>query len=164
MDEGNAQALREPPVFEALLTPHRSLDRRGFTVLALITSALCFAHAVVFLIMGAWPIVAFFVLDLGLLYGAFWLNYRSGRVSETVRVSRDDLKITKRAASGRSAEHRFNPFWARFQVARHDEIGITAMRVVGEGRNTDVGSFLNPEDRESFARAFAGALASVKGR
>jgi uncharacterized membrane protein len=38
------------------------------------------------------------------------------------------------------------------------------MHVSGEGRLTDVGSFLNPDDRESFAKAFRGALATVKQR
>ncbi len=163
MNEGNAaETVNDKPVFEALLTPHRSLGRRGFTVLMLITCALCLAHAVVFVAAGAWPIVAFFGIDLILLYGAFWLSYRSGRAREIVSVSRTALSIRKIAPSGRAAEHRFNPFWARFNVARHDEIGITRMQVTGEGRSTDVGSFLNPDDRESFARAFAGALATVR--
>ncbi len=53
-------------------------------------------------------------------------------------------------------EHRFKPLWARFFVHRHEEFGITAMRVAGEGRVTDIGSFLNPDDRESFSKAFKG--------
>ncbi|MNL79642.1 hypothetical protein D3C87_2062930 [compost metagenome] len=61
-------------------------------------------------------------------------------------------------------EHRFNPFWARFFVRRHQEIGIVSMHVAGEGRRTDIGSFLNPDDRESFAKAFRGALATAKMR
>lgn len=165
MIDGNAMDQKiDAPVFEALLTPHRSLGRGGFIVLMALTSALCLAHGVVFIAAGAWPIFAFFGLDILLLYGAFWLNYRSGRACEVVSVSRTSLSIRKFAPSGRMAEHLFNPFWARFNVARHEKIGITHMQVSGEGRATDVGSFLNPEDRESFARAFSGALASVRRR
>jgi uncharacterized membrane protein len=47
-------------------------------------------------------------------------------------------------------------------VKRHEEFGITGMFVTGEGRFTDIGSFLNQDDRESFAKAFKGALATVK--
>lgn len=163
MTDGNAgEAINDAPVFRALLTPHRSLGRGGFIVLMAMTSALLLAHTVVFVAAGAWPIVAFFGLDIVLLYGAFWLNYRSGRASEEVSVSRTRLSIRKRAPSGRVAEDNYNPFWTRFAVARHDEIGITRMQVIGEGRKTDIGSFLNPDDRETFARAFAGALAQVK--
>ena len=36
------------------------------------------------------------------------------------------------------------------------------MHVTGEGRATDIGSFLNPDDRESFAKSFGGALATER--
>ena len=36
------------------------------------------------------------------------------------------------------------------------------MAVEGQGRRVAIGSFLNPEDRESFAKAFGRALAAVK--
>ena len=59
-------------------------------------------------------------------------------------------------------QHRFNPFWARFSVARHEEIGITRMLVEAQGRSVSIGGFLNPDDRESFAAAFSRALATAK--
>ena len=77
-------------------------------------------------------------------------------------MSRTELAISKIAPSSRSRDFSFNPFWARFKVSRHDEIGITRMNVSGEGRSTDIGSFLNPEDREGFARALSGALSRVR--
>ncbi|MCY6383048.1 DUF2244 domain-containing protein [Hoeflea prorocentri] len=152
----------EAPVFEALLTPHRSLSRTGFVILMVIVVAATAFHGLIFAVAGAWPVTGFFIFDLVLLGGAFWLNYRAARAREVVSVSRTDLSIRKVAPSGRVREHRFNPFWARFHIARHEEFGITGMRVTGEGRSTDVGSFLNPDDRESFAQAFAGALATVR--
>ncbi|WP_246660426.1 DUF2244 domain-containing protein [Nitratireductor sp. XY-223] len=165
-NEENDKAARtnEAPVFEALLTPHRSLGRIGFVVLMCIMTVATIVHGIVFAIAGAWPIFVFLVLDLILVFGAFWLNYRAGRAREIVSVSRTDLSVSKIAPSGRTRNYRFNPFWARFHVARHDEAGITGMRITGEGRSTDIGSFLNPDDRESFAEAFSLALASVQRR
>ena len=78
-------------------------------------------------------------------------------------MSRTALDIRQVAPSGRSREHRFNPFWARFSVARHDEIGITRMTVEAQGQAVSIGSFLNPDDRDSFAAAFGQALAKAKG-
>ncbi|WP_299868502.1 DUF2244 domain-containing protein [uncultured Hoeflea sp.] len=156
--------MNDKPLFEAVLSPHRSLGRAGFIILMAITTAITLAHMVVFAAAGAWPVLGFFGLDLALLFGAFWLSYRSGRSREFVRVSRTDLTVRKVAPSGRSEEHRFNPFWARFNIDRHDEIGITRMQISGEGRRTDIGGFLNPGDKESFASAFQRALATVKLR
>ncbi|MCR9137057.1 MAG: DUF2244 domain-containing protein [Alphaproteobacteria bacterium] len=158
------QATNESPVFEALLTPHRSLGRNGFVVLICIASVVTIAHGVVFAMAGAWPVAGFFGLDLILLFGAFALNYRAARAREIVSVSRTRLSISKIAPSGQTRDYRFNPFWARFRVSRHDEIGITRMNISGGGRSTDIGGFLNPDDRESFARAFSGALATVRRR
>ncbi|MCM2400695.1 DUF2244 domain-containing protein [Rhizobium sp. S153] len=164
MTEGNVNSTAEQPIFAAELIPYRSLGRKGFRILLVLTGAICCIHAVFFTVTGAWPIAFFFGLDFLLLYGAFWLNYRAARAREEVTVSRTSLSIRKYTPSGRVTEHRFNPFWARFFVRRHDEIGIVSMHVVGEGQRTDIGSFLNPDDRESFARAFKGALATVKRR
>ena len=156
--------MNEDPLFEAVLSPHRSLGRTGFIILMTLVTVITVVHMVIFVQIGAWPIFAFFGLDLALLFGAFWLSYRSGRMREFIRMSRTDLNVRKVSPSGRTVEHQFNPFWARFNIARHDEIGITNMQITGQGRRTDVGGFLNPDDKESFASAFQRALATVKQR
>lgn len=156
--------INSEPVFSAVLTPYRSLGRTGFRILVALTLAITLINVIFFLVAGALPIAMFFGLDMALLYGAFYLNYRSARAREEVLVSRTELSIRKVAPSGCARVSRYNPFWAKFEVDRHHEFGITAMAVTGEGRRTLVGSFLNPDDRESFARAFTAALASVKRR
>ena len=161
MTETN-QVDAETPFFRALLTPHRSLGRTGFAVLM---GALVFGWMVtgaIFLANGAWPVFGFFGLDVLAVYVAFRLNYRAARAREEVSVSRTALDIRKVAPSGRAEEHRFNPFWTRFSVARHDEIGITRMAVESRGTEVAIGSFLNPDDRESFATAFGEALSTAR--
>jgi len=75
---------------------------------------------------------------------------------------RHALEIRKIAPNGKVREYKFNPFWTRFNVDRHEVIGITRMAVSGHGQNLDIGSFLNPGDRESFAKAFAAALVRAR--
>ncbi|MEO3386831.1 DUF2244 domain-containing protein [Mesorhizobium sp. CAU 1741] len=152
----------DEPIFRALLVPYRSLGRTGFWVLMAVVAFMWLGTGALFLSMGAWPIFGFFGLDVILLYVAFQMNYRAARAREMVSVSRTALDIVKVAPSGREEAHRFNPFWTRFRVARHEEIGITGMAVEGEGRQVALGSFLNPDDRESFATAFGRALATAR--
>ncbi|MVA96879.1 DUF2244 domain-containing protein [Nitratireductor sp. CAU 1489] len=154
----------DQPFFKALLTPHRSLGRTGFILLMGALVAGWGAVGLFFLAAGAWPVFGFFGLDILALYIAFRVNYRAARAREEVSVSRTRVAIRKTAPSGRTEEHRFNPFWARFSVARHDEIGITGMAVEAPGRRVPLGGFLNPGDRESFAAEFGRALASAKMR
>ena len=127
MDETIQQPADEP-FFRALLMPHRSLGRAGFAILMGALLAGWLATGAIFLSHGAWPVFGFLGLDVVAVYVAFMLNYRAARAREEVSVSRVALDIRKTAPSGRIEEHRFNPFWARFSVARHSEIGITAMR------------------------------------
>jgi uncharacterized membrane protein len=154
----------DQPVFAAELTPYRSLGKTGFRVVLVLSGAICLIYGGFFLVTGAYPIGFFFGLDFLGLFIALKMSYRSGRAREEVTVSRSNLSIRKFSPAGRMVEHRFNPFWARFNVRRHEEFGITSMSVTGEGRGTDIGSFLNPDDRESFAKAFRRALATVKQR
>ncbi len=154
----------DEPFFRALLTPHRSLGRTGFYILM---GALAFGWLVTgifFVISGAWPVFGFFGLDVIGVYVAFRLNYRAARAREEVALSRTLLDIRKTAPSGKSVAHKFNPFWTRFSVNRHSEIGITRMSVEAQGQAVTIGGFLNPDDRESFATAFARALATARGR
>ncbi len=162
MSETNAAFAADEPFFKALLTPHRSLGRKGFVILMATLVIGWGVTGLFFLAHGAWPVFGFFGLDILLVYIAFRLNYRAARAREEVSVSRTNLDIRKVAPSGKAESHRFNPFWARFSVARHDEIGITRMAVEAQGQTVPIGSFLNPDDRESFAKAFSGALAKAR--
>ncbi len=157
-----ASHAADDTLFRALLTPHRSLGRKGFAVLMAVLIAIWIGIGIAFLSLGAWPVFGFFGLDVLALYLAFRWNYRAARAREEVTISRTRLDIRKVAPSGRSEAHSFNPFWTRFDVDRHDEIGITRMAVEGEGRKVSIGGFLNPDDRESFATAFGRALATAK--
>ncbi|MDX8465096.1 DUF2244 domain-containing protein [Mesorhizobium sp. VK23B] len=164
MSDTNASFEADKPFFHALLTPHRSLGRTGFLILM---GALMFGWAVtgaIFLAHGAWPVFGFFGLDVAAVYIAFRVNYRAARAREEISVSRTSLDIRKTAPSGRFEDHRFNPFWTRFSIARHAEIGITKMAVEAQGRSVSIGSFLDPDSRESFATAFSRALATAKAR
>ncbi|MDQ0456186.1 DUF2244 domain-containing protein [Rhizobium paknamense] len=154
----------DPPIFAAELVPYRSLGRKGFRILLALSGLICLLYGLFFLTTGAWPIGFFFGLDFLLLYGAFRLNYRAARAREEVTVSRQQLTVRKFTPSGKMTEFLWNPFWARFFVRRHEEFGILSMTVHGQGRQTEIGSFLNPDDRESFAKAFRQALATATQR
>ncbi|MGG7516774.1 DUF2244 domain-containing protein [Allorhizobium undicola] len=154
----------DQPIFAAELVPYRSLGRKGFRILLTLSGLVCLLYGLFFLTTGAWPIGFFFGLDFLLLYGAFRLNYRAAKAREEVTLSRQQLSVRKYTPSGRMTEFLWNPFWARFFVHRHEEFGILSMTVHGQGRQTEIGSFLNPEDRESFAKAFRQALATATQR
>jgi uncharacterized membrane protein len=150
------------PIFHARLTAHRSLGPKGFRNLMTAIVGLWGAAGLYFLSLGAWPVFGFFGLDIALVWWAFRWNYRSARAHEEVKLSPEHLSISKVAPSGTKSEHAFHPLLVKFNVLRHEFIGVTGMNVEGDGRKVSLGSFLNPDDRDSFSKAFSLALAEAK--
>lgn len=87
--------LNDQPIFAAELVPHRSLGRRGFRLLLILSGFACLIYGGFFFATGAWPIGLFFGLDFLLLYIAFRANYRAAKAREEVSVSRTSLSIRK---------------------------------------------------------------------
>lgn len=148
--------------FIAELTPHRSLGRGGFFLLMGFISITCFMSGMMFLVTGAWPVFIFMAVDVLIIWLAFKFNYRAGRAKELVSLGDGELKIQKFDPAGRMSEHSFNPYWSRFDVERHEELGITAMWIRCRDQELSIGSFLNPPDRETFAHAFSHAIREAK--
>jgi uncharacterized membrane protein len=161
MDIANDPQLPDAE-FHAVLTPHRSLGRKGFRTLMLILLGCWFATGLVFVTLGAWPIFGFFGLDVAAVYLAFRVNYRSARCHEEVRLSRHELMIRKVGVSGKTVKHSLNPFWTKLRVSKHPYAGVTKLQVASREARVSIGDFLNPDDRASFAKAFGLALANVK--
>jgi len=152
----------DEPIFSATLVPHRSLGRRGFLILMGAIAALWLAAGIFFLFLGAWPVLAFVGLDFAAILIAFRLNYRSARAYEEIEMSRASLVVRKVTPGGRARELRLNPRWARLEVDRSRDEGVTRVAISARDHRFPVGAFLNPEDRESFAGAFGAALAETR--
>lgn len=157
----NATAVNDL-VFHARLTPYRSLDEQGFRTLMIFIGAICLGIGVTFYALGLWPVLGFMGLDFLLIYWAFKANYRSAKAYEDVEISRSHVLVRKVTPKGKMRDHHFTQFGTRFEVERHEEIGITKMRVANRSKEVELGYFLNPLDRESFANAFSNALARAK--
>lgn len=161
-DQGDDFADLNRPFFSAVLTPYRSLGSNGFVILMTIFGILSFVAGFIFWRFGAWPIVGFFGLDVALMWFAFRLNYRSARIFEEVVVSRHEITIRKVGPGKRYQEFRFNPVWVRLTVDRLEDEGVVKISLSGRGGTIDLGNFLNPDDRTSFAGAIASALATAR--
>ncbi|MCV0425657.1 MAG: DUF2244 domain-containing protein [Roseibium sp.] len=152
----------EKPFFSAVLTPYRSLGPNGFMILMVCFGAVSFAAGLLFWRIGAWPVFGFFGLDIGLLWFAFHMNYRSAKTFEEVVVSRSEIVLRKVGPGKRHREFRFNPAWVRLTVDRIEDEGVVKITLTSRGEAVDLGNFLNPDDRTSFAGAIANALSVAK--
>lgn len=144
-------------LFDAVLHPHRSLSPRGFAMLMGAVTAVSLTVGGWFLAQGAWPVFGFFGLDVLLLYAAFRLSYRAGRMHERVRLTDGELEVQRVDHRGGRRCWRFQPYWLRVAIddpPEHDSQVVLS----SHGRSVVVGSFLTPEERLDFARALRRAL------
>src|SRR5712675_3567079 len=154
--------LDQPELFSALLTPHRSLNRTGFLVLMGFVCAISFAAGLAFLLMGAWPVLGFFGLDVLAIYWAFRINFRSARASEEITVTPSELRVRRVSHRGHVVEWVLNPLWVRLDQKGDAEFGIERLYLVSRGRRVSIGSFLGADEKASYAKALLAALQAAK--
>jgi uncharacterized membrane protein len=136
--------------FERVLLPHRSLPPRGFHWLMLLLGIVSLAVGLGFVAIGAWPICGFFGLDVGLLYLAFRLSYRSARQREILRLAGDDFTVERIDIYGERRLWRFQPFWLRVILEeRPDE--SNRLLLASHGRSLVIADFLGAPMRRELA-------------
>ena len=148
--------------FDAVLHPHASLGRRGFLALMLFVSAVSFTAGLAFFLMGAWPVVGFFGLDVLLIYIAFRVSFRRARLYETVSLSDSELAIHRHLPNGQVVKWTFQPYWARVELLGK-AIGGPLLAVRSHGKYLIFGRFLTTDERSEFARALGEALDLHRG-
>jgi uncharacterized membrane protein len=163
MTAGNDFDLHaQAELFSALLTPHRSLNRRGFLTVMGFVSVVSFAAGFAFLLMGAWPVLGFFGLDVLAIYWAFRINFRRAKASEEITVTHSELRLRRVSHRGHVVEFVLNPLWVQLDRKTHPEYGVEKLYLHSKGRRLAIGSFLSPEEKASFSNALTAALQAAR--
>ena len=149
-------------LFEDTLRPHRSLGPRGFRILMLATFAGTTAFSVPFYLMGAWPVVGFFGLDVLALYAAFRFNYRAARGAEHFRLTYFELIFARVGAKGQRREWRFAPAWVRLERVDDEDYGPLSLTLTHRGQSWRIGSHVGPDRKAEFAEGLARALVEAR--
>lgn len=152
----------DTPLFSARLTPHRSLSRGGFLALMGFITVVSLAAGMAFVLMGAWPVLGFFGLDVLIIYWAFRLNFRRAAATEDIVVTPFEIRVRRVSHRGHVVEWTLNPLWVRIERKEHAEFGIEKLYLVSRGRRLSIGSFLGPDEKASFASALQAALTAAK--
>lgn len=127
------------------------------TVMVFIT-VLSFIAGLTFFILGAWPVLGFFGLDVALIYAAFRANFRAGRIYETVQLDDACLLIRRFLPDGRILSWNLQAYWAQVELITTAPYA-PQLAVRSHGKYLVFGSFLTAEERLEFATALRKALA-----
>ncbi len=85
------------PVFDATITPHRSLGQQGFRIVMTLVCLASVVSSIPFVVLGAWPVAGFFGIVIQIQAQA------GGNLSEALgnlsRVLRDRKKMKAKVAA-----------------------------------------------------------------
>jgi uncharacterized membrane protein len=155
-------SLYDETVFKARLHPNRSMSVRQMALVIGAVMAVSAILSVPFFILGAWPIVGFFGIDVLLLYVAFRVCHARAKAYEELVLTRPELLIRNVSHTGRTREWRFNPFWARLEREDDEDFGTLRLAVVEGRRMVPVGIYLGAAEKAAFAGTLQAALQEAR--
>jgi uncharacterized membrane protein len=150
----------QAPVFETLIMPYRSLTCRDVTAVAALLMTLNAMAAVCFWWLGAWPVMAFCLLEGPLLLLLLAVNLRNARASELIMLNAREITVIRTDPAGRRKFISLPSAWLRIDLAAAG--GATRVVLSSHGHGCEVGAFLHQPDRVSLFEALDEALDSIR--
>lgn len=140
--------------------PHLSLGPQGFRLLLGVVIAANGFGAVMFLLMGAWPVSGFMGLDVLALYIAFRISYSQAHAYERISISQAQVTVERADAAGSVTSLTLPSYWAQVEFEGDEEAGMVALR--SHGKSVPVGVFLPGFERAMFADTLRKALREAR--
>lgn len=146
------------PQMEIVMTEPRSRLSRGEIALLVAVVAAAALLSLRFVILGAWPVAAFGVADVGLLMLATFI-FRTGRpLQECLRVSGREIALIRSDRRGRSSRIVFPAGWTRLATSTKEGVGCDLWLVYRQ-QHYPVGLCVSASERQRLEPAIRAALA-----
>ena len=144
-------------VFEAIITPHRSLSRRGLTRIIAFTCTVSLGVTTLFWWLGAWPIAGFNGAEVLLAVILLRVHALSARASEFLSLSEAELRVVRTDSRGRKSEHKLPSGW--INIFLEDRKGrVPGLYLTAHGQRIEVAAALGEPEKRDLAEALKAAL------
>jgi uncharacterized membrane protein len=146
-----------PLFMDAVITPHRSLSRRGFIILISILTFINAVTAVVFVAMGAGPVPVFLALDAVAVVVALAFSRRAAASVERIQVSAREVRVMLETSKGAQMVWSSPTAFTRVSLIGEAE-DETDLRLRLSSREVAVARSLSRRERLDFCQALDGAI------
>ena len=144
-------------LFEAAIIPHRSLSPRGLRILTLAILFLCSLTVLRFVLIRAWPVIGFSVVEIGVAIWLLRLNARQTRASELVLLYDAALRIVRTSRLGQRTEVALPTAW--LSVLLEEAAGrVPRLLLVNRGVREEIAAELGEVEKRDLAAALRNAL------
>jgi uncharacterized membrane protein len=145
------------------LWPWRSLPRRGFAVIIMMT--FLFITIPLYGLLGTiffWGLLPFVMLALAGLWWALQHTYKTAEVLEVLTITPQEVHLTHQPRKGDILEWRCNTYWVRAQIYPTGGPVPQYVTLSGNGREVEIGSFLSEEERLRLIGELEQVLGEIK--
>src|SRR3954453_853497 len=146
---------------DTVLRPNPPASPPLLRCILLIVAAINLAFATWALLEGAWPIAPFMGADVALLCWAFRASRLAARAYERITVTTSRLSVLRHPARGGDMKTVLNPYWVSVSMTQPDDMPRNVF-LRSHGTTIEIGDFLGPRERLSFAQALKMALRAAR--
>lgn len=153
---------RDSILFEAVSTPPAGLSARGMRWLCTLAAVAAAVPAVLFTLLGAWPVLGFLGVEVALVLGLVALHRRQNRAKvERVMLVHGKLVINRNNGQGGREGAELDAYWTRLTL-EEPAAGGAVLLASARGQSMEIGRFLAPAEKRELADALGAALRSYR--
>ncbi len=137
-----------------VIWPYRSLSPKGFKIIMIILGGMMLSMGLVFFLIGAWPVIGFMGLELGVLYLAFKLNFKAAQRQEQIRADKKTFRIERTSPDGDVNIDELPSPWLKARLDPAQDLEESDRRqqkiiVSTHGKSAEIGAFLHPAEKKA---------------
>lgn len=155
------QHKNEKEMITITMWPYRSLSIQGFRVIIGFFAIALTGLSLGFMMLGAWPVVGFLGLEIGIVWLAFRMNYRAGQLVEKVHISTSGVTIERTDWKGSSKQHTLDSPWVSAELfppkAKRKKLLLKM-----HAESFEIGAFLPPVEKPALAKALNDAFIRMR--
>jgi uncharacterized membrane protein len=149
--------MDESALFEAVVTPHRSLSQRGIFILLGCLGTASLSVTLLFWYLGAWPIAGFNGVEMAVAALLLRHHARSRRVREVLRLTSNEVQIDRFDINGVHTQASLPAAW--LNVLLEEKPGrVPGLFLTTHGHREEVARVLGESQKRDLAEALSGAL------
>ena len=123
------------------IKPNKSLNHKQIILFLIITGGLIFFMGVRFVIVGAWPILIFGIVEFFILVLCTYLYFNFTKKKERIILNQEELKIQKLNDQEIEDDQSYNLHWSSLKNNKDD------LTVHYAGKKNAFAKFLSPQRR-----------------
>lgn len=114
-----------------------------------------------FILLGAWPVLIFSVLDIGALAAALHLFSRGQVPEERLRIIGGQIELERLDGRGRRSRITLPAFWTRLEASGRSELDYDLWLVFRRERHP-IGRCISAAERRTLQPRIAAAIAAAR--